>query len=191
MNADDLFCGECSCFGGFFASAASLVSVIATLDQGQTRGAVSVQFFGGYSNCAQGLRRDFLLWGSLNKSWGECERGKRPSPRQRLLNDTDRPRHIKRTQNSFSVLRMPSPPGSEASLQSLPLDIFTEHLLAYLSYSSVLNLSATSKSLHSNISTPLVWQAFLRHRQYLDITQSKRLGALPLRLRAAIGCRAE
>ena len=86
---------------------------------------------------------------------------------------------------------MASPPGSEASLQSLPLDIFTEHLVAYLSYSSVLNLSATSKSLHSNISTPLVWQAFLRHRHYLDITQSKRLGALPLRLRAAIGCRAE
>src|SRR5277367_1427943 len=86
---------------------------------------------------------------------------------------------------------MSSPPELEASLQSLPLDIFTEHLLAYLSYSSVLNLSATSKSLHSNISTTLVWQAFLRHQQYLDITQSKRLSALPFRLRASIASRAE
>ena len=86
---------------------------------------------------------------------------------------------------------MRSSPVSEASLQALPLDIFTEHLLAYLPYSSVLNLSATSKSLRSNVSTPIIWQAFLRHQQYLDVTQSKRLGALPLRLRAAVSSRAE
>ena len=94
MNADDLFCGECSCFGGFFASAASLVSVIATLDQGQTRGAVLVQFFWGYSNCAQGLRRDFLLWGSLNKSWGRiiCVRTWQTTvTKVTRLNDSDRP----------------------------------------------------------------------------------------------------
>jgi len=81
--------------------------------------------------------------------------------------------------------------STKASLESLPLDIFTEHLLAHLSYSSVLNLSASSKSLHTTLSSPSIWTAFLRHKRYIDITQQKRLAAVPLRVRAALGCRAE
>ena len=78
-----------------------------------------------------------------------------------------------------------------ASLQTLPLDIVANTLVSYLSYSSLLNLSSTSKSLHATLSSPLIWQAFLNHKKYVDITQSKRLSALPLRLRAALGGRAE
>src|SRR5436190_57702 len=77
------------------------------------------------------------------------------------------------------------------SLQNLPLDIVANTLVSYLSYSSLLNLSSTSKSLRANLSSPLIWQAFLSHKNYVDITQSKRLSALPLRLRAALGGRAD
>lgn len=82
-------------------------------------------------------------------------------------------------------------PSPSASLQNLPLDIFTENLVSYLSYSSLLNLSSTSKSLHTNLTSPLIWQALLRHKKYVDITQSKRLSVLPLRLRAAVSGRAD
>lgn len=84
-----------------------------------------------------------------------------------------------------------SPSNSSATLQSLPLDIFTEHLLSYLSYSSLVNLGSASKSLHANLSPPIIWQAFLRHKHYVDITQLKRLSLLPARLRASISCRAD
>ena len=82
-------------------------------------------------------------------------------------------------------------PSPSASLQNLPLDIFTENLVSYLPYPSLLYLSSTSKSLHTNLTSPLIWQAFLRHKKYVDITQSKCLSALPLRLRAAVSGRAD
>jgi hypothetical protein len=80
---------------------------------------------------------------------------------------------------------------ASATLQSLPLDIFQHHLLSYLTYTDVCNLGATSKSLHSTIATQSTWTAFLRHHQYVDITQHAPLSALPLRLRAAIGRKAD
>jgi hypothetical protein len=80
---------------------------------------------------------------------------------------------------------------SAAALQSLPFDIFQDNILPYLSYADLVYLASTSKSLHSNLSTSTTWQAFLRHQRYVDITQSKYLSSLPLRLRAAIGHRAD
>ena len=77
------------------------------------------------------------------------------------------------------------------SLQTLPLDIFQHNLLSYLSYTDLANLSSSSKSLHQSLNTVQTWQAFLRHRHYIDITQTKPLSCLPLRLRAAIGRRAD
>jgi hypothetical protein len=82
-------------------------------------------------------------------------------------------------------------PSVSASLQTLPLDIVANTLVSYLSYSSLLNLSSTSKSLRITLSSPLIWQAFLNHKKYVDITQSKHLSGLPLRMRAAVGGRAE
>jgi hypothetical protein len=78
-----------------------------------------------------------------------------------------------------------------ASLQTLPVDVFQDTLLSYLTFTDVCNLGATSKSLHSTISTQGTWTAFLRWKNYHDITQGKSLSALPVRLRAAIGRRAD
>jgi hypothetical protein len=78
-----------------------------------------------------------------------------------------------------------------ASLEMLPLDVFTQHLLAHLSYPSLLALSASSKSLHKTLSNRSIWTAFLRHKQYNDITQTHHLSSLPLKLRAALGEHAE
>jgi hypothetical protein len=79
----------------------------------------------------------------------------------------------------------------KASLETLPLDIFTEHLLAHLSHSSLLNLSSASKSLHTTLTQNTIWTAFLRHKKYVDITQKKALSVLPLRVRVALSSRAE
>lgn len=84
-----------------------------------------------------------------------------------------------------------STPSVPKSLENLPLDIFTNNLVSFLSYSSLVNLGSTSRSLQASLSGQLVWQAFLHHKRYVDITQAKPLSALPLRLRAAIGGRAD
>ena len=78
-----------------------------------------------------------------------------------------------------------------ASLQSLPFDLFEDNLLPYLSYADLVRLNSTSKSLSSNLSTPSTWNAYLRHQNYTDIVQSRYLSSLPLRLRAALGHRAD